>query len=201
MGKIITKKDIGNETYKIIYADPPWYYKGNVNAGRVLDKRSDISASLIYPTMKPAEMEAEFGPMINQLADPLGALMFMWVTNSHWPQAINLAKSAGFEFVNVAFVWNKLKTNLGAYTNPQCEYVALFKKGMPVKSLGKCDDCKVRQLVEVKAERKHSRKPDIVRQKIIDLWPEAKRIELFARDLPEGFDVFGNEVGKYEINK
>ena len=42
--------------------------------------------------------------------------------------------------------------------------------------------------------RKHSRKPDIVRQKIIDLIGDLPRIELFAREKIEGWDCWGNEI-------
>ena len=41
---------------------------------------------------------------------------------------------------------------------------------------------------------KHSEKPDIVREKIVDLVGELPRIELFARQQVDGFDCWGNEV-------
>ena len=40
----------------------------------------------------------------------------------------------------------------------------------------------------------HSKKPDIVRDKIIDLCGNIPRIELFARDKIKGWDAWGNEV-------
>ena len=40
----------------------------------------------------------------------------------------------------------------------------------------------------------HSKKPDIVRDKIIELVGDLPRIELFARQKADGWDVFGNEV-------
>jgi len=40
----------------------------------------------------------------------------------------------------------------------------------------------------------HSKKPDCVRGLIIDLIGNAPRIELFARQKTEGWDVWGNEV-------
>lgn len=51
----------------------------------------------------------------------------------------------------------------------------------------------VKQLVS--AERtKHSKKPDEVRQRIVELMGDLPRIELFARNKTEGWDVWGNEV-------
>ena len=40
----------------------------------------------------------------------------------------------------------------------------------------------------------HSKKPAIVRDKIVDLVGDLPRIELFARQTAEGWDCWGNEV-------
>ena len=40
---------------------------------------------------------------------------------------------------------------------------------------------------------KHSRKPAGLRAMIEQAWPAAKRVELFAREVPAGWDVWGND--------
>jgi len=40
----------------------------------------------------------------------------------------------------------------------------------------------------------HSKKPDITRDKIIELCGELPRVELFARQKVEGWDAWGNEI-------
>jgi len=40
----------------------------------------------------------------------------------------------------------------------------------------------------------HSKKPNLVRNKIIELVGDLPRIELFARQTAEGWDSWGNEV-------
>ena len=42
--------------------------------------------------------------------------------------------------------------------------------------------------------QEHSKKPDEVREKIVDLMGDVPRFELFARSYTEGWDVWGNEV-------
>lgn len=42
--------------------------------------------------------------------------------------------------------------------------------------------------------REHSRKPDEVRDKIVELMGDLPRIELFARQTAEGWDAWGDEV-------
>jgi len=51
----------------------------------------------------------------------------------------------------------------------------------------------VRQLVVTPIE-KHSKKPDCVRDMIVQLCGDIPRIELFARQETKGWDVWGNEV-------
>ncbi|WP_276239986.1 MT-A70 family methyltransferase, partial [Pasteurella multocida] len=52
---------------------------------------------------------------------------------------------------------------------------------------------KVSQLV-VEPIQHHSKKPDVVREKIVELMGDLPRIELFARNTTDGWDVWGNEV-------
>ena len=40
----------------------------------------------------------------------------------------------------------------------------------------------------------HSKKPDIIADEIVRLFGDLPRIELFARDVKSGWDVWGNEV-------
>ena len=40
----------------------------------------------------------------------------------------------------------------------------------------------------------HSKKPDEAREKIVALMGDLPRVELFARQTPPGWDVWGNEV-------
>lgn len=51
----------------------------------------------------------------------------------------------------------------------------------------------MKQYVEAQRTR-HSEKPNIVRQKIVELFGDRPRLEMFARQKFDGWDVFGNEV-------
>lgn len=41
---------------------------------------------------------------------------------------------------------------------------------------------------------KHSKKPQETRDRIIKLVGDLSKVELFAREVPKGWDVWGNEV-------
>ena len=48
--------------------------------------------------------------------------------------------------------------------------------------------------------REHSRKPDCVRERIVELCGDLPRIELLASEEVSGWDCWGNEVNKGENN-
>ena len=54
-------------------------------------------------------------------------------------------------------------------------------------------DAGVRQVILSHIEE-HSKKPDEARERIVRLMGDLPRVELFARQSPEGWDVWGNEV-------
>ena len=48
--------------------------------------------------------------------------------------------------------------------------------------------------------KKHSKKPDIIRDKIVELVGDLPRIELFAREKVDGWVCLGNEIDGLDIN-
>ncbi len=171
--------------YQIIYADPPWDYKGQKQHNGSGGKDTG-SASSHYSTMKLPDLKQL---PISQIADPSGCLLFMWSTNPHLDQAIDLMKSWGFSWATVGFVWDKQKVNPGFYTMSQCELCLIGKLGKIPKPRGARN---IRQMVSV-MRGKHSAKPDEVRYRIECMFPDQNKIELFARDSYVGWDSWGNE--------
>jgi len=174
--------------YKIIYADPPWSY-------RVWSaKGGHKSASAHYNVMDIEDIKKL---EVDKLADDDCAL-FMWATFPNLKEAFELIDAWGFEYKTCAFVWVKKYSNqknvvgLGYWTRSNAELCLLATKGK-LKRINK----NVHQIIESK-QREHSRKPDIIRQKIKDLMGDLPRIELFARQRFEGWDVWGNEIPREE---
>ena len=170
--------------YQIIYADPPWSYKvwSKKGLGR--------SAESHYKTMNKQDIQNLKVP-----ADDTCTL-FLWVTAPCLVEGIELCKAWGFEYKSCAFVWVKMNKKSqdtyfmgqGRWTRANPEICILATKGNPKRiSAG------VRQLV-TSPIREHSQKPDEVKDRIIQLVGNLPRIELFARQKTEGWDVFGNEV-------
>ena len=118
------------------------------------------------------------------------ALLFLWVTNPHLDQGIELLKAWGFKYATVAFVWDKQRVNPGFYTMSQCELCLVGKKGKIPQPRGARN---VRQLVS-SMRTKHSAKPAEVRTKIDLMFPTQNKIELFARQAASGWDRWGLEA-------
>ena len=176
--------------YKIIYADPPWRYR---------DLRM-INSSVIDHYNVLSNQELEKLP-IRELADEDCAL-FLWVTMPKLNEVFTLIEKWGFEYKTCAFLWVKKNKKAdsffmgqGRWTRANGELCLLATKGKPKKI-----SCAVRQLVVSKI-REHSRKPDEVRERIVELLGDLPRIELFARQRTKGWDVWGNEVDRFEDNK
>lgn len=162
------------ERFDIIYADPPWDYKGQQQHAGPGSSGSG-GAGTHYDTVTLDGLK-----QLNiQSITAEDCLLFMWSSNPHLDQAIDLGKSWGFEWATVAFVWDKQRVNPGFYTMSQCELCLVFKHGKIPAPRGERN---VPQFVSVLRGR-HSQKPAEVRTRIDRMFPDQKKIELFARDI------------------
>jgi N6-adenosine-specific RNA methylase IME4 len=177
--------------YSIIYADPPWDYKGQLQHNGAGGKDTG-GATRHYHTETTQTMK-KWG--ICDIAED-NCLLFMWASSPHLDQAIELGKAWGFKWATVAFVWYKQKTNPGFYTLSECELCLVFKKGKIPTPRG---SRKIRQMVSSLREH-HSKKPIEVRHRIEQMFPCQKKIELFAREKADGWDCWGNEVDNKETS-
>jgi N6-adenosine-specific RNA methylase IME4 len=186
--------DLPNKQFDIIYADPPWDYNGKMqfdNSGKAenfhINKKIFISsATFKYPTLKAREMMKI--PIIEIAKDD--CLLFMWATNPHLQQAIELGAAWGFQYRTVAFIWDKMCHNPGQYTMSNCELCLVFKRGRIPSPRGARN---IQQLIR-SPRKNHSEKPTEVVKAIEKMFPTQARIELFARRKPKGWSVWGLDV-------
>lgn len=178
---------MASKSYEIIYADPPWAYRQKQINFQSYDKgkkyHNDVTEH--YQTMTNENIKSL--PVADMAASD--CLLFMWATGPNLDIALEVGQAWGFEYKQIAFVWDKQRTNYGFYTLTSVELCLVFKKGrIPKKA-----DNTVRQFLSEKLGR-HSAKPTEVRKRIDRMYPEAKKIELFARERHQGWDVWGNEA-------
>jgi len=176
---------MGIKKYQIIYADPPWSYNDKMKGtGFEIEKQ--------YKTM---DLESLKQLPIKEISED-NSVLLMWFVYGMLPEALELIKSWGFKYKTIAFIWNKKSKHgksvytMGRWTLSNTEAVILATRGCCSK-YKKTNSMK--QYVEAERTR-HSKKPDIVKNKIVELFGDIPRIELFARQKTEGWDVWGNEV-------
>lgn len=122
-------------------------------------------------------------------------VLFLWTTYPKLKEALRVIEAWGFIYVSAAFVW--LKQNrvadtwyygLGFWSRGNSEICLLAKRGKPRRQSNR-----VHQFIISHIEQ-HSKKPDVTRDKILQLMGDLPRVELFARKKTDGWDVWGNEV-------
>ena len=185
--------------YQIIYADPPWNFGNRMYSSNKNDHHREITRA--YPVLKTLDI---CKLSIKDITDN-NAVCFMWTVDAFIPEAIEVMNAWGFKYKTVAFIWQKKEKSgkqvcyMGQWTMKNCELVLLGTKGKMTQYL---KSRKVRQLQEASRERKlHSKKPQIIRDKIVEMFGDLPRIELFARQKTEGWDCIGNEINGKDIKQ
>lgn len=174
--------------FDIIYADPPWCYRGRKQFGFA----GDVAEQ--YSTLTVKELSAL---RVTDLAAE-DCLLYLWATSPLLEDALDVMRAWDFEFSTVAFVWDKVRTNPGYYTMSQAEFVLVGKQGkipLPRGSRNERQwfyDHMPETVQEMRTQ--HSRKPSAIRKRIEIMHPEQRKIELFAREQAVGWTAWGNEV-------
>lgn len=187
--------DLPNKKYAVIYADPPWDYGGKMQYDKSSIKTINVdfeknvfisAANFKYPTVKLNDLKK----LDVQSISEDDCILFMWTTGSQMANSIELGEAWGFEYKTVAFVWDKQVHNPGRYTLSQTEFVLAFKQGKFPTPRGARN---IRQLVSIH-RGEHSEKPEIIIDGITKMFPEQRKIELFARKNYIGWDNWGLEI-------
>lgn len=175
-----------DKKYSIIYADPPWAYKQGNNHPRWAG-----DALKHYPTM---DIETIKALPVGHLADK-DCILYLWATFPNIQLALDTIKAWGFKYKTVGFTWVKLnKKNkkpffgIGYYTKSNAEICLIATRGKTWKLTNSISS------VLLEPIEGHSKKPDKVRDLIVQLSGNLPRIELFARQRADGWDAWGNEV-------
>ncbi|MFN3200049.1 MAG: MT-A70 family methyltransferase [Bradymonadia bacterium] len=180
--------------FSVIYADPPWAYRDTCDAGK-------RGAQHKYPTQSIDWIK---GLDVAGVAED-DAILFLWAT---WPlltEALSVFSAWGFTYKTCGFVWVKTNpkagtpvTGMGHYTRANAEILLLGTRGSP-----KVESRSVSQIVEAAgAEAEaiyaprgaHSAKPDVFRQRIVELCGDVARLEMFARERAPGWQIWGNQA-------
>jgi N6-adenosine-specific RNA methylase IME4 len=171
--------------YRLIYADPPWQFRDECHSG-------SRGAGYHYPLLSVRDIARL---PVEQLADD-NCILAMWWVYSQPAEALQLLDAWGFRLITMGgFTWGKIAESTG---NP------VFGMGSTSRANSECclfavkgkinrESASVSQLV-LSPRGQHSEKPAIVRDKLVELFGDVPRIELFSRQKVEGWDQWGNDA-------
>ena len=169
--------------YQVIYADPPWQY---TSGDQHTNETQETVIGNHYPSMSLVDI---CNLPVHEIAD-FDCVLFLWTTSPLLEEAFSVLNAWGFNY-KASMIWDKVKHNVGHYVSVRHELLLIATKGKPPK---------VPKLVDSVYEEprtKHSKKPAYFSDLIVELYPDAKRIELFRRGkAPDGWQVWGNEANE-----
>jgi N6-adenosine-specific RNA methylase IME4 len=163
--------------YQIILADPPWHIKKIKRKVRPNQKEMD------YPTMSVKEIKEL--PLKDMSAE--NSVCFLWTIQKYLPLSFEVLKDWGFKYQRT-ITWDKKNGMCLFGFHHRTEFCLFGYKG-------KIEMYPKRKTIPTywfEKSPKHSKKPKGF-QKAIEVFGYP-RIELFAREKTEGWDVWGNEV-------
>lgn len=169
--------------FNVILADPPWQYDFAETDNRAIENQ--------YPTLDVVEIasyrDSAGTPIQNVVADD--AVLFLWSTSPKLREALIVMDGWGFEYVTQA-VWVKDRIGMGYWVRQQHETILIGRRGNVSPP-----EQEVRRSSVIDARRAdHSAKPEAAYALIESMFPDARRLEVFARLPREGWAVFGNQV-------
>lgn len=173
----------GTVKYRCIVIDPPWPMQKIER-----EVRPYQGQAVDYPTMTREELEKLD---IGELAEADGCFVFLWTTQRFLPVAFDLLDYWGFHYI-LTMVWHKTG-GFQPFGLPQynCEFVLLGRQGnlpfLDTKDFWCCFEG---------ARREHSRKPDEF-YRILKRVCAGPRLDMFARESHDGFEVWGNETDRF----
>ena len=180
--------------YRVILADPPWYYEA-LNGDHYVGATQEGHGKRRVRHFEGMRLEQLQALPVRALAAKDAAL-FMWATMPHLPEALQLFEAWGFTYRTCAFTWTKINRDgspfagQGFYTRQNTELCLLGIRGRLQRKA-----YNVRQVILAR-RREHSRKPDEQYGRIMALY-DGPYLELFARQRWPGWDVWGNQAGKF----
>lgn len=178
-----------DQRYDVVLLDPPWSYHGQQ------DKWG--AAAKFYTTMSDDELvKLPVGDLVFR-----HSVVFCWATSPRLDFAVDCLRAWGLHYRGVAFVWVKT-TRAGipikaqgvrpSIVKPTCEFVLAASPSAKGRPMPLSSESVVNTVLAPVGA--HSEKPEAVQDRIEQLYPDASRLEMFARRRRPGWDCWGDEA-------
>ena len=118
---------------------------------------------------------------------------FVWTVDEFLHDTEGMMAELGYK-LHARLIWDKENGVAPAFTvRYSHEYLLWFYK--PGKMLKPCQDMRGKFTTVMREKStKHSKKPEVAYEMLESMFPDSKKLEMFARTHRQGWDCFGNEV-------
>lgn len=124
------------------------------------------------------------------------SIMFLWTIDKYLFEAQQIAERLGYR-LHARMIWNKVTGIPAAFTVRYGHEYLLYMYRGKLTPVAKNERGKI-HTVFTEQVKGHSQKPAKAYEIIERLYPNLRKIELYARNSHRGFDCWGNETNKYQ---
>lgn len=192
--------------FNVVVCDPPYNFLDGLN---ISDVKRGSQAN--YNTMTIQQIK---DMRIKDIVDPDGALLALWVPSSLLQEGLDIMKEFGFIFKQT-WIWIKLKKEPFKQFKKNKDFKLeeinleqLLSFGMGRIGRNVHEICligvrgKIYKKIQNRSQRtvffykneKHSKKPELLQDKLDMIFPDTNKIEIFARRQRPGWHCIGNEI-------
>mgnify|MGYP001600187652 CR=1 FL=1 len=200
--------------YDVIVSDPPWAFSDGLKKMKAKTKRSARSQ---YNTMSSTEIAALD---VKSIANPEGCVLALWVPGTLLPDGLMVMQAWDFSYKQIA-VWVKTKKDINKHLKKVQkdnkivdlnDFMSfgmgrLFRQSHEIALIGTMG--KVYSQLENKSQRSvmfdvnkgHSSKPELLQDRLDLMFPNAQRLEMFARRTRPNWTCIGNAIDGKDIGQ
>lgn len=173
--------------YDLIVTDPPWRQS---KGGKKSVRPQSSGTELDYPVCSLEDIKEHLRQATNLCEDD--SVLFLWTIDKYLFEAQKMAEELGYK-LHARMIWNKMMGIPAAFTVRYGHEYLLYMYRGKFTPVALEERGKIHTVFEERVKR-HSQKPEISYEIIKRLYPEARKLEMYARTEREGFDCWGNEV-------
>lgn len=158
--------------------------------GRKSVRPNTSGVGLDYGTCSLDEIKRHIAVAVDHTEE--NSILFLWTIDKYLFEAQEIAEQLGYK-LHARMIWNKVTGIPAAFTvRFGHEYLLYMYKGkltpVATEERGKIHTVFTEQV------KKHSQKPQVAYEIIERLYPNLRKLEMYARNEREGWDCWGNEV-------
>lgn len=176
-----------DKQYELILADPPWK---QTKGGKKSVRPNTSGKALDYPVCRLDTIQKHLQVATELTTD--NSLLFLWTIDKYLFEAQEIAENLGYR-LHARMIWNKVTGIPAAFTvRYGHEYLLYMYKGK-LRPVATEERGKIHTVFTEQVKR-HSQKPEVSYEIIERLYPDCRKLELYARRERDGWDSWGNEL-------